>query len=832
MKRCLSLFCLLLCLHPIFAQQIQSPSQFLGYNLGEKFTPYYRVIEYFQYISTASKNIKLQEYGKTNEGRPLLVAFIASDENINRLEDIRNNNLRLSGMNEGAASTKHPAIVWLSYNVHGDEAVSTEASMKTLYDLVDPQNSKTKAWLSNTVVVIDPCLNPDGRERYVNFYTSVANSIADATSYSREHIEPWPGGRSNHYYFDLNRDWAWQTQIETQSRMALYNNWLPHIHVDFHEQGINDPYYFAPAAEPFHEDITKWQREFQTTIGKNNARYFDEKGWLYFTKERFDLLYPSYGDTYPTYNGAIGMTYEQAGSAEAGLAVITKTGDTLTLKDRIDHHNTTGLSTIEATSLNANRVVSEFQKFYTTSKSNPSGQYKSYVIKADNSDKLKNLASLLTKNGIAFGYGSSKNANGFNYFSGKTEGFEIDKSDMVISAYQPKSVLVKVLFEPHTFVSDSVTYDITAWALPYAYGLKAYASKQALKPVSANVYSESNALRTAQNAVAYVANWGSVAEVGFLTSLLKNNIKVRYSEMPFEVAGKKFNSGSLIITQAGNEKLGSNWGSTIRNLAKEAGIIIQPILTGFMEKGADLGSDKIKFIQKPKIALIGGDETSSLAFGEIWHFFEQQIHYPLSVIRAQDVKHINLNDFDVLIYPSGSYEDLANEKMQYWIQNGGKLIAMENALTHLAGKKGFSLTMKEPAKNEKGKNPYQNIKKYGNRERESVQSNIPGAIYKINLDNSHPLGYGFPNFYFTLKRDSKIYNYLDTGWNVGVLKQNNYVTGFVGNQTKKTLTDGLLFGVQDFGNGSVVYLAEDPLFRGFWENGKLLFSNAVFMVGN
>ena len=832
MKKFFSLFFYLVCLQPDFAQQIKSPTQFLGYNLGERFTPYYRVIEYFQYISTASKNVKLREYGKTNESRPLLVAFIASDENINRLEDIRNNNLRLTGISEGAASTKQPAIVWLSYNVHGDEAVSTEASMKTLYDLVDPQNSKTKAWLSNTIVIIDPCLNPDGRERYVNFYTSVANSVADAAPYSREHIEPWPGGRSNHYYFDLNRDWAWQTQVETQSRMTLYNQWLPHIHVDFHEQGINDPYYFAPAAEPFHEDITKWQREFQTTIGKNNARYFDEKGWLYFTKERFDLLYPSYGDTYPTYNGAIGMTYEQAGSAEAGLAVVTNTGDTLTLKDRIEHHTTTGLSTIEATSLNANRVVSEFEKFFATSKSNPSGQYKSYVIKADNSDRLKNLASMLTKNGIVFGYGSSKNANGFNYFTGKTEGFEIDKSDMVISAYQPKSILVKVLFEPQTFISDSVTYDITAWALPYAYGLKAYASKQVLKPISSNLNSESNPIQTAKNAVAYVANWGSVADVGFLTRLLKNNIKVRYSEMPFEAAGKKFNSGSLIITQAGNEKLGSTWGLTIRNLAKEAGIIIQPVLTGFMEKGADLGSDKIKFIQKPKIALIGGEESSSLAFGEIWHFFERQIHYPLSVIRAQDVKHINLNDFDVLIYPNGSYEDLANEKMQYWIQNGGKLIAMENSLTHLAGKKGFSLTMKEPAKNEKGKNPYQQIKKYENRERESLQSNIPGAIYKINLDNSHPLGYGFPDFYFTLKRDSKIYNYLDAGWNVGTLKQNNYVTGFVGNQTKKTLTDGLLFGVQDIGNGSVVYLAEDPLFRGFWENGKLLFSNAVFMVGN
>src|SRR5260221_1856021 len=227
--------------------------------------------------------------------------FIASNENIGRLEEIRKNNLRLAGIESTAspAITNMPVIVWLSYNVHGNEPASSEAAMQVLFDMVDPANTHTKAWLRNTVVIIDPCLNPDGRERYINFYNSVKAITPDANPMSREHSEPWPAGRTNHYYFDLNRDWAWQTQKETQARLALFNQWLPQIHVDYHEQGYNAPYYFAPAAEPFHRDITKWQHDFPNIIGKNNAKYFDRNGWLYFTKQEYDLLYPSYGDTYP-----------------------------------------------------------------------------------------------------------------------------------------------------------------------------------------------------------------------------------------------------------------------------------------------------------------------------------------------------------------------------------------------------------------------------------------------------------------------------------------------------------------------------------------------------
>ena len=279
--------------------------------------------------------------------------------------------------------------------------------MLTIFSLVDPSNKNTKNWLKNTIVIIDPCLNPDGRDRYVNWYNSIVGKKYNPDLASREHREPWPGGRSNHYNYDLNRDWAWQTQIESKARIKQYNKWLPQVHVDFHEQSINSPYYFAPAAEPFHEVITNWQRDFQKTIGENNAAYFDKNNWLYFTNERFDLFYPSYGDTYPLYNGSIGMTYEQGGSGSAGLGVTTNEKDTLTLSDRAMHHYTSGLATIESSSLNASKLISEFRKFFNDGITGKIGDYKTYIIKneAGKEEQLQALINLLNNNGIQYGSG-------------------------------------------------------------------------------------------------------------------------------------------------------------------------------------------------------------------------------------------------------------------------------------------------------------------------------------------------------------------------------------------------------------------------------------------
>ncbi|HEY1869577.1 MAG TPA: M14 family metallopeptidase, partial [Chitinophagaceae bacterium] len=465
--------------------QVKSPEQFLGYKIGTHFTPYWKVVNYFQHVAAnATSMVKLQQYGETNEGRPLIVAFIATPENIQNLENIRKNNLRLANesLDKMAATENTPAIVWLSYNVHGNEASSTEAAMLVLYALVDPSNTKTKEWLKNIVVVIDPCVNPDGRDRYVNWFNSIAGKYYNPSLNAREHREPWPGGRTNHYNFDLNRDWAWQTQIESQQRIKLYNEWLPQVHVDYHEQGINSPYYFAPAAQPYHEVITPWQREFQITIGKNHAKYFDENGWLYFTKEEFDLFYPSYGDTYPIYNGAIGMTYEQAGNSASGLGVIKEDGDTLTLVDRALHHYTTSLSTIEISSLNSAKLINEFHKFFNDAVSTGIGDYKSYIIKytPGNEEKIKSVLELLNRNKIIYSSAKTGTANGYDYNTRKNENFSIEANDILISNLQPKSALLKVLFEPNSKLVDSVTYDITAWSVPYVYGLSAYAVKQNL----------------------------------------------------------------------------------------------------------------------------------------------------------------------------------------------------------------------------------------------------------------------------------------------------------------------------------------------------------------
>ncbi|RYF11985.1 MAG: zinc carboxypeptidase, partial [Flavobacteriales bacterium] len=587
------------------------------------FTPHHEVVDYFkQTASSSPKNIKLIEYGKTNEGRPLIVVAISSPENIARLEQIRLNNLKLATGTDNTVDIKsQPAMVWLSYNVHGNEANSTETAMKMLYTLSSGQNTQANLWLKNTVVVIDPCLNPDGRDRYVNYFNSVVGKMPNSDPTSREHIEPWPGGRPNHYYFDLNRDWAWQTQIESKQRLALYNEWMPQVHVDFHEQSYNEPYYFAPAAEPVHQDITPWQRSFQVVVGKNNAKYFDAEGWQYFTKERFDLLYPSYGDTYPLYNGAIGMTYEQGG-IRAGLSVVTNDGDTLTLKDRIAHHFTTGMSTVEVSSQNQARLLEEYKKYFQQELSASPGVYKTYIIKGNNLSRQKKLAELLTKNKIQFAYGADKNGRGYDYDTQKEESFTVDRNDLIVNVQQPRAVLANVLLEPQTFVADSNTYDITAWALPYVYGLKAYATKESFKGKYANLAIADQTSNDIDKPLAWLFAWGAAEDAQVLSALQKENIKVRQADQAFTVAGRDYPAGTLIVLRTENEKLVKDLKTKVVTTAKKFDKPVRGITSGFVEKGKDFGSNVYPILKQPKVAIVSGNEVSSLAFGEAWFYLE------------------------------------------------------------------------------------------------------------------------------------------------------------------------------------------------------------------
>jgi hypothetical protein len=822
--------------------QLKSPDEFLGYKIGTRFTPHWKIVNYFQHIAAnASATFRLEEYGQTNEGRPLLLSFISSADNISRLEQIRLNNLRLANISKDKAAPVEenaPAIVWLSYNVHGNETSSSEAAMMTAWALVDPSNTRTKAWLKNTVVVIDPCINPDGRDRYVNWFNSIVGKTMNPLLIAREHREPWPGGRTNHYNFDLNRDWAWQTQVESQQRMKMYNQWLPHVHVDFHEQGINNPYYFAPAAQPFHEVITQWQRDFQVTIGKNHAKYFDANGWLYFTKEVFDLFYPSYGDTYPVYNGAIGMTYEQGGGPAAGLGALTDEGDTLTLLDRATHHHITGLSTIEISAINASRLVKEFRKFFNDAVSTGVGEYKTYVVKNSEADKerINALATLLDKNGIQYEFagGSSKGTiPGYNYFSGKDDMFTIDGSDLMVHSQQPRSAMVKVLFEPKSKLVDSNTYDITAWSLPYGYGLRTYGSKTKLQSTAGT--KPPAVTNAVSDAYGYVIRWQGLQSVKTLTKLFQQGVKVRFSEAAFEINGQQFNRGSLIILKKGNEKFGNSLASIINQISNANNVKANAITTGFVDKGFDFGSSKIHFMKAPRVALLTGEGVGSNPAGEVWNFFEQGIDYPVTLVNANDFSRINWSEFDVMIMPSGTYRFLnekpSTDQLKDWISKGGRLVALEGAVAQLA-RTDWAIKSKKADESSDKKEPYAALQVYEERQRESLRSNIPGSIFKVQIDNTHPLAFGYPNFYYTLKQDDDLYEFIKGGgWNVGVLKKDSQVSGFVGSSVKDKLNDALVFGVQDMGGGKIVYLADNLLFRNFWENGKLMFCNAIFLVG-
>ena len=825
LKPLFSFLLLVISVFALQAQSVPSPETYLGYKVGTKFTRHHQIVSYFNTVAQLKPDmVKIMSYGKTNEGRDLLVAAIGLPENIARLEEIRKHN---NGLVDGSVTDiNQPTIVWLSYNVHGNEPASSEAALLTLFALVDPSNAQTKEWLKNTIVMIDPCINPDGRDRYVNWYNNAVGTSYNADPLAREHMEPWPAGRSNHYNFDLNRDWAWQTQVETQQRIPLYQQWYPQVHVDFHEQSYNQPYYFAPAAEPLHDVLTPWQKDFQVQIGKNHAKYFDKNNWLFFTKERFDLLYPSYGDTYPMYNGAIGMTYEQGGIS-AGLGVQNEDEDTLTLVARATHHFTTSMSTIEISAANKENLLKEFKKYYDNSRAGTASPCKTFVMTAKNANSLTALASLLKKNNIQYGTyaGSFK---GYDYATKKEGSFVNEGYTLAVNVAQAHGILARVLLEPITQVNDSNTYDITAWSLPYVYGVHGYASKETLSIQSGfEVKSAASAAAT----YGYLIPYNSFASSKVLAALLQKNIKVRYAEKAFTTGGKQYDAGTLIVLKTSNQ---DNWSADTKAICDAANIEAIPVGTGYSEKGADFGSPDIKIISHaPKVALLTGDNVSALAAGEVWSFFEQQLQYKITQLNYSFFNRIDIGKYDVIIAPEGSYKELAtkavSDKLQAFVRKGGVLIAFESAVQQLAANTEWGIKIKELPKAEKV--DVNNVPKYGESVTDYLRSSIPGAIYKVYMDNTHPIGFGTEGVYYDLKQDVVTYEPTTDYWNVGVIKKDSHIAGFAGVKAKAALQEGVVIGAKDLGAGKLVFMADDPIFRNFWEAGKLVLSNAVFFNG-
>jgi len=838
MKRILIMICSALVLFTdAYEQTVASPDEFLGYRLGTQFTFHHRAIEYFRYVADRSPLAEYREYGTSYEGRPLGVCIVSSEENIANLEEYRVNNLVKTGLTDGRFTGKQIPFIWLGYNVHGNEAAGMETAMKALYTLVTGSYDGVSDWLNSCIIVIDPCQNPDGRDLYSGRFRNAQNLLSNPDGNSWEHNQGWPGSRTNHYMFDLNRDWAWQTQSETVQRIALYNQFMPQVYADFHEMGAESTFFFAPGAEPWHEVITTWQHEFHKLMGKGSAELFDKISRLYFTKENYDLFCPSFGDTWPLFNGAMGFTFEQGGGGYSGLAYKRESGDTLTLEKRIEGHFLSTMATLKVSYENSEKLITEFNNFFSENREKPSFRYKSVIIKGSNEkSNLGSLLSLLEKNQIRYAYSGNtgKKYRGFDYLKNKESEVTIEKGDILVSSYQPQSRLVQVLFEPDSKASDSLSYDLTAWALPYIFNLRAYAIAEQIRPLDekGTPPESSNSMNTTKP-YGYAINYTGFNEMKFIASLLGKTINVRYALKPFTISGTGFNRGSFIITRDDNRNIDSSLDRIVADEADRFMVKLTAVNSGLAEQGKDFGSNYSPLMKKIKAAVLCGEGTSSGQVGEMWYFFERELQYPLSLINTADVEDIDLNDYDLLILTSGSYSKLKDTIVDF-AKKGGKVVAIENAISLFAEEKSTSLfkavemrTAEQKAAEKKEKSDDTTfLRKFEDERRHSLMERSAGSIYKVTLDETHPYAFGLGKEWFIMKRTS-VYPFLKEGSNIGYILDKDPVSGFAGYKFRQKVKNTLVIGSERVGSGEVVYITDDPYFRAYWKSGRVLLGNVI-----
>jgi hypothetical protein len=814
---------------------IKSPYEYFE-NYGKAHTPHHEVIEYLKYVDDRSERVVLEKYGKSNQGRLLYTLIISNAENIKNREVIRKTNLYNIGIESVQPTiTIEKALVWCSFGVHGNEAGTTESVMNIVFQLATANDPKTIQWLNDAVVIIDPSLNPDGYDRYTHWLRNVTGDLMHPGVYDREHNEPWPTGRYNHYCFDLNRDWAWQTQVESQQRNERYNSWMPHIHADFHEMGANENYYFAPAAEPYHTYITPFQRDFQTRIGKNHGAYFDQKGWLYWTREVFDLFYPSYGDTYPTYNGAIGMTYEQAGNSSSGRSIELDNGDTLTINDKITHNTVVALSTIEMGANNAKGLIDNFKKYFRESVSNPKGKYKTYIIK--NSPSNGRLSQLLDRHGIQYGYASEKRSlSGATLIGTKSgnQNVNVENGDIIIQASQPKSMMLQILMEEDPALSDSLTYDITAWSVPLAYGSQCYGMLSSTKiATSIKPIVMASSRVCDENASSYIMPWNDLTSAKKLGQLHTAGIKARMAVKETSFTGEVVKRGSIVVHRADNKRI-PNLRQEVLNIMGED---CRCLSSGFSDKIGDIGGSYFELLSAPKVLSIAGEGTSTTGAGEVWHFFDRVLKYPVTITEWSNFGSVDLSQYNTLVLPEGRYNVGEHGKaIDAWVRKGGRLITLGSATSQLqaidgVGVEKYAIAAERDAATEsdslamiKGRtNPYDGM------DRRYISQSTAGTIIKNLVDETHPLSFGLGKEYYSLKTNDQYYGLQKGAWNVMTVPQNYWSAGFIGTGLTKKLENTVSFGTKNIDGGQVIFMVDNPLFRGFWDRGLLLFSNAIFL---
>ena len=795
-----------------FDASIPTPEQFLGYAIGEQHTRHDRIVAYLKELDRLSDKVSFEIIGETFERRAQVVAIFSSPENHKNLEQIRLQHL--SNQTNGT-NNKVPLVIHLAYNVHGNEPSSSEAALLTAYYLTASQSEQTKEWLNNMIITLDPVINPDGRDRHTHWANMHKGTPPVADPNDREHNEIWPGGRFNHYWFDLNRDWFLGTFPETRNRINFFHKWRPYVQTDHHEMGTNSTFYFDPGKESSNNPIVPdyLYKNIYPKFGEYFTKATNSIGSMYFTKEAFDKLYPGYGSSYINFYGGAGFLFEQ-GSSRGHVQETTTIP--ITFGFTIRNQFTASLATITASLAEKDDLIELRKQFYVTAKQQAANSViKGYSFGDPNDfNRTKAFIDLLLLHRIDI----YKVSNSTNYF---------------VPTAQDNYIMVKSIFENQITYKDSTFYDASTWSLIHAYGLPFTEVKSSMvlaEKVNAPLVLNNSPI--VKSNYAYLVNNTDYNIHQFIYALQSEGVFVQTATRTFSTningENKNFGYGSIIISVQ-QQKVGADeLYNIISKASVAANIKVHTVATGYSNSGIDLGSNYIKTLKKPEAAMIIGTGVAASEAGEIWHLLDQRLNMPITKIDILNFSRVRLERYNTLVMVSGAYNFLDKnsiDKIKAWVQNGNTLITIKSG-AEWAIKNGFTkFKLAVDSSTTKGRLDYDRAS-----DMEGAKA-LGGSIFSIDLDTTHPIGYGFSKRKVSVYKNNSTFFQNSTSAYSTIAQYTNtpLVGGYLHPNSLKMIKNSPSILVGAEGSGRVILFADEPNFRGTWYGTNKLFLNALFL---
>jgi len=799
-----------------FNKNIPTPEEFLGYPIGSHHTRHDKIVEYIKTLDGLSDRFVVEEIGSTIGHRVQVVAKITSPANHSRLEEIRKKNL------EGA--TDIPLVIQLGYNVHGNEPSSSEAAMITAYYLAASEDEETLKWLSDMVILLDPVYNPDGRDRHTHWANMHKGTPFVSDPNDREHNEAWPGGRTNHYWFDLNRDWFLGVHPESRNRMTFFHQWRPYVMTDHHEMGSNSSFYFDPGKYTSNNPVVP--AYLYDVVHPKFAGYFAEGlnsiGSLYFSKEAYDKLYPGYGSSYVNFYGGIGILFEQASSRGH---VQETTTIPLTFAFTIRNQFAASLATIRASVAEKEMLRKLRKDFFSTAMTQAKASpIKAYVF-GESKDVTRTNAfiNLLLMHQIEV-YESGQNITA----GGKT--FEKGKS-FIVPTEQTNYIMVRSAFEKDITYRDSTFYDASTWSLVHAFNMPHAEVKGAFARGNRVQLTSKSIMPVVKSNYAYLMDITDYNAHKAINQLQSANVIVRTSFKPFSAMSngveRSFPHGSIVIPVQQQTVTPDELYAAVKQTSQSAGVDIYPVETGLNTKGVDLGSVSIRTIKKPKVLMPVGPGVSGYEAGEVWHLLDQRIGMPVTKVDLINFSRVKLSDYDVMVMVGGAYsaDKVMTDKIRNWVEAGGTLITMK-AASEWAIRQGIvkeKLITIDTVKNPKRIN-------FENAADTEGAKQIGGSIFQVDLDITSPIGFGYTDRKVSVYRNGRTYlQPSKTAYNtIAQYTASPLIGGYIHKTELKKIAGSAAVLFSPEGQGRVILFSDNPNFRGTWYGTNKMFLNALF----